>query len=594
MPSPHAALRLVAHPWFAWCLLSLPVIIIYGNFLERPLVFDDFAFIQSTARSDSYLSDLLHLRLRSLPYATFEWARTLFGQNLAGWHSGNLLLHLGVITSLWLLLHQLFNHCLPAVSGARTTLTPDWLAFFAALIFALHPVSVYAVAYLNQRSTIMATLFTLLMWHYFAKGLLRERYAWLWLSVALYMLAVLSKEHAVTAPAVCIVLLLLLKSHLRPHIAKLLPIFIAYGLIAIFVVLQMRTQHVLGEAYQAEGKLALAKLELTTAPPPTTRINTDSNKSDTTTLTPSAPLQQNAQENTIPQQDVLATSANTQMNTSHLLSIITEAFLFFKYLGLWLLPNTAWMSIDMFYPFITRINSFPELLGCIAFIIYPVIAIRYLLQREHRGLLGFALLCPWLLFTTEFTVIRVQETFVLYRSYLWMAGSFAALPFLCQKLSARTATLCLTSIAVLLMPLTWQRLSTFADPIALWTDAAKLVEHSQDNLPGVERIFYNRGVFLKNAHRDEDAIADFSKTIALGNDQGYLTVNAYYNRGRIYMEQQHYQLAADDFNKAITLEPKNNDFYFLKGLALEKLNDNKGAEQAYKENFLRSMPFLQQ
>ena len=55
----------------------------------------------------------------------------------------------------------------------RIALSPSWLAFFGALIFALHPAAVYAVAYLNQRSTLMATLFTLVMWRLFLEGLIR-------------------------------------------------------------------------------------------------------------------------------------------------------------------------------------------------------------------------------------------------------------------------------------------------------------------------------------------------------------------------------------------------------------------------------------
>ncbi len=50
-----------------------------------------------------------------------------------------------------------------------------------------------------------------------------------------------------------------------------------------------------------------------------------------------------------------------------------------------------------------------------------------LLRGASKGLLGFALLFPWVLFATELASVRLQEPFVLYRSYLWIPGLFIAL-----------------------------------------------------------------------------------------------------------------------------------------------------------------------
>ena len=58
---------------------------------------------------------------------------------------------------------------------------------------------------------------------------------------------------------------------------------------------------------------------------------------------------------------------------------------------------------------------------------HPLLPVTLIWRGGRLGLLGFALLAPWLLFATELSAVRIQEQFVLYRSYLWMAPAFAGL-----------------------------------------------------------------------------------------------------------------------------------------------------------------------
>lgn len=67
----------------------------------------------------------------------------------------------------------------------------------AVTLFALHPLAVYAVGYLIQRSILMATLFALLACWAFVRGLQTRSPAWFTGALLSYLLAVLSKEHAV-------------------------------------------------------------------------------------------------------------------------------------------------------------------------------------------------------------------------------------------------------------------------------------------------------------------------------------------------------------------------------------------------------------
>ena len=523
-----------------WALTALcvPVIFLYTQFLGNPPVFDDLPFFHGT-EFGLYENTLFSFNLRWLPLATFVWTRHLLGDAIIWLRLGNLFFHLATCITLFLFLRRLFEQVIP-IRNDNQTLSPFWLAFFAALIFALHPISVYAAGYLVQRTTLMATLFALLTWRFFLEGLITERRSWLYASTATYFFAVLSKEHAIMTPAISIALLVLVYPQPLHRLKQIVPTLVLYVLIAAFTVFQRRAEHVLGQAYEPIASEMIARL-----------------------------------------------GANIDPHLIYPLSVLTQSWTFFKYLWLWLIPNPAFMSVDTCQTFATRLWSFPEVLGATGFITYAVIATRLLLQRGLIGLLGFALLCPWLLFFTELATVRIQEVFVLYRSYLWMAGLFACLPFVCQKLTAKQAAITLTSISLLIMPLTFARLATFSHPLLLWDDAARRIKNN-DECPVMDRILNNRARALMELGRYPEAINDLTRSLKIPGIQQKQMVSVlasnYYNRGFAYLKNQQYQLALADFNTIVEpLPPEWRDFYFYKAQAFEGLHELSSARQYYEK-----------
>jgi tetratricopeptide (TPR) repeat protein len=208
-------------------------------------------------------------------------------------------------------------------------------------------------------------------------------------------------------------------------------------------------------------------------------------------------------------------------------------------------------------------------------------------------LLGFALLCPWLLFFTELATVRIQEIIVLYRSYLWMIGFFAVLPFLCQKMTAKQSVVTLSLIALLMVPLTWFRLTTFSHPLLLWDDAIRRV-HDDTACPMIGRMLTNRGLVLAELKRYPESIDDFSRAITAGSAQqkSPLTFAAtYYNRGAVYLQSEQYQLALDDFSRIQepSDEKERHALYIYTGYAYEKLHDLSTARQFYEKACLDGM-----
>lgn len=511
-------------------MLFLTASLLYGSFLRNPLVFDDSNLLDNIA--GSYAGLLSYFSLRWFPYISIGWTWSIAGMDLLWMRLGNLLLHAANAVALFAFLHKLFD-CALDPHERNQTLSPLWLAFFGALIFTLHPVAVYGVAYLIQRSILMATLFSLLTWLAYLQGLIRGKQIWFAAAAICYFFAVFSKEHSVMVPAVALALTFLLRRPSAELLKQIAPVFILFALVGGFVIL--KSKGVLGSPYEPGAGEIFAQLS--------------------------------------------ESRGASHGNNTYLLSVMTQSFLFFKYLLLWIVPYPGWMSVDMREPFAMRVLSWPFFPGLIGFILYGAIAIKLLLARGKKGLTGFALLCPWLLFATELASIRVQEPFVLYRSYLWMAGSFAALPFLCRRLQARHAFALLLAIGIMLLPLSWNRLTTFSSPLLLWDDAEKLVR-DKSNLPWSDRIYYNRGNAHRNMGSRQQAIADYSKAIAIRPGIGPM----YNNRGFAYLEEGRYAEALRDFDQTIEINPDHAKAHVGRALIYEMTKNYR----ASMENFKRS------
>jgi len=525
-------------PYLQIVLLLLAVIALYAGSLSAPLVFDDGSFFDDPSNIAKYSQTYFSMDLRWLPYASLARTVNWLGFDIFWLRLGNVLLHAANAITLFFLLRRLFQVTLAnddAPDGTPASLT--WFAFFGALIFALHPVAVYGVAYLIQRSTLMATLFVLLMLRVYLEGLLRGGWYWMLAAILFYVAAVYSKEHSIAAPGVALALTFLIRKPSAALLKQIAPFSILLALVAAIVIYIFSAKGILGIAYEprAMGMLyASARMQ-----------------------------------------------GLTDLPNVYLLSIFTQSWLFFKYLGLWLVPNPAWMSVDMREPFAMSLFGW-HTLGVVAFLAYFCAAVWLLLKQGRRGLLGFALLFPWILFLTELSTVRAQEPFVLYRSYLWMPGLFAALPVVFGWLAPKKAFILLSVVGLLLIPLSLNRLNTFSSTLLLWDDAEKLVRN-KPGAYGVERIYTNRGNKLFQLRRYDEAIADFSKAIAVFPSDELV----YGSRGKAYYFLGKYQDAILDFNHALALKPDSRRLYYDRAMAYRALGNFAAAQ----EDFTKSCAF---
>ncbi len=412
-------------------IISLLAIVglVYLPFLGNPLFFDDLQFFSSTV--GRYTNSLFHFSPRWLPHASLAWTWTYFSDIPHIHRLFNILLHCVNVVLIFFLIRQLTT----LIASEIKTVYCNWGAWLGALFYACNPVTTYAVGYLIQRSILMATLFTLAMQLAYLRGLVCEKNLsqklWLILSLLFYFLAVSSKEHSLMAPAILLAMTILLRPRILVDKRVLWLTWLGYMVIALILILRMKG--LLGVAYEHDAADLFDQQGI-------------------------------AEASTMP----------------HLLSALTQAGLFFKYLLLWLLPNPAWMSIDMRETFAGSLNAWGNWLGLIGFVLYGLLAFGLLLRKGKAGLAGLALLYPCLFFMVEFSTIRIQEPFVLYRSYLWLPGMMLFFPLLLSILPNRKRTMiALTLLTLSLVPLSWNRLWVLADDCRLWNDAALLLPNER-------------------------------------------------------------------------------------------------------------------
>jgi protein O-mannosyl-transferase len=206
-------------PRFRRLILSLILVattfVVYGPALHGAFLFDDDSLLTSSAivkaadglRRIWFTTQPLDYWPLTNSSFWLEWR--LWGLNPTGYHVTNVVLHVGSAFLLWAIL-------------CRLSIPGGWLA---AMIFALHPVSVQSVAWIAQRKNALSMLFFLLSIYWYLKivegagddaardgpeAVATDRLARLrayWLSLAAFVLAMLSKGSVAILPGALLLLI---------------------------------------------------------------------------------------------------------------------------------------------------------------------------------------------------------------------------------------------------------------------------------------------------------------------------------------------------------------------------------------------------
>jgi tetratricopeptide (TPR) repeat protein len=221
--------------WSGAVLIAILVLLAYSSVFHAGFIWDDDSYITENPHL-AHLSGLFSIwfspgatpQYYPMVFSVFWLENHLWGLNPAGYHLVNIIIHLLNALLVWTALRHL-----------RIT----W-AFWAAALFALHPVHVETVAWVTELKNVLSLFFYLLALlayfrflnirgdEYRSERRLRGYYA---AAFICFLLALLSKTVTATLPAVILLLLWWRDGKIAwKDVARLSPFFVAGVIMGLF------------------------------------------------------------------------------------------------------------------------------------------------------------------------------------------------------------------------------------------------------------------------------------------------------------------------------------------------------------------------
>lgn len=439
-------------------VLAVLVFLVYSSNLDGAFIFDDSRIENNPALHITELTfdSLARAALESLPktrpvaHVSFALNYYFHGFETRGYHLVNICIHVLASVVLFLFLKTTLN----LLPERRKCGPGTWLAFGAALVWAVHPLQTQSVTYIIQRMNSMATLFYILALYLYARGrLAREGGVKCFLfgaAILASLLALGSKETAATLPFVVFLYEWYFFRDLSPA---------------------WLTRQVIPAALLLAAITLLAVLYLGLSP-----VNS-----------------------------VIGSYSGRSFTLAQ--RLLTEPRVVLFYLSLLLFPHPGRLNLDHHVTVSTGLFSPPSTF-------FSALALLLLLAAAIGGarrwrLVSFAIL--WYLgnLVIESSFIGLELIFE-HRNYLpSMLLILGALIILRDAIPGDRAKIALLTVVVLVFSFwTYERNRVWRDRISLWSDAAA-------KSPAKARPHSNLGVALKKAGRLEEAIFHFTETIRL-------------------------------------------------------------------------------
>jgi len=512
--------------------IALPIalgIVVYINVLPNGFVFDDMttivhnAHIKDLAKNFPAFFNLDYFKIAQAevsyrPIATLSYflIYALFGLNPLAFHLSSLLLHIFNVIAVYALVDIIRRN-------KRSSL-------IAALVFACHPVLTEAVNCISYNEDLLATFFYLLALLLYIKAGARNNPSNLpiyFFSLVYFFVALLSKEMAITLPAIIFLYDVTLRETVKTNgfikqavatIDKQKFCYIGFALVALFyLVLRFK---------------------------------------------------------------ILVNPADS---FSHSRAGLFERILFlpdhlFDYIKLVLFPLDLNAEYSFAYP-----DRFLEFSNLFSFIVIITITVGSFFIYKHSKGIFFGIW--WFIITLlpVLNLIEIHNPIAERYLYLPLVGFCMVIAILINEIPgrsdlaqpknvARLKYSILIGLLIFYSLVTVVRNPVWKDNFSVW---ANTVEKSPDNpiVHGGLGLAYQERGFL------DESIVEFTKAIELGPNMA----KNHYNIGRAYEENGLFKNAIGAYKKAVDLDPAYTDAYFNLANLYMRLQLRKDAISAYRK-----------
>ena len=538
--------------WLPQLVLAAAVVVVYAASVSNGFVYfdDDKAILYNRALQNPSLGKFFTGENLGM-YAPFSWIAYWIGQGISGkeawgYHLLGLLLHALNTAMVFNLLKRLTGR--------------DWAAFFAALLFAVHPVQVEAISWAAALSTVLFTTFYLGSLLSYLQWKKRSNIMWLGLSFLAFLAGCLSKSAAVTLPIILLVIDLYLdkttsdpsgSNHLKNGLLNKVPFFAGAFIFGLYTF----------TTRELEGH------------------------------------------------NIETSSAIFSFTDRFLMACQTLLFYPVKLL----IP----FGYSISYPFVKMDGVWGWEYYVAPFILLALGLLVWIKGRNHPDiLLGIALFLLPLSIMLPFRTVGSFELRSDRYVYFSCVGLFFLAGIFLEKVNPRLRNQIMILVASCLAFLAFRQTHVWSDGVKLFENCTEktpesslcqcnlaynqlisndypgAVEHYTESLkydPGTVEAYNGRGQAYFQLRKYPEALADFTAAI----QAGIVTPKLFLNKGKCLVILNRAPEAVPDLNRSIELEPKSPEAFYFRGVAYEKGGDLVNAMKDYGQAILLNPNYVE-
>ncbi len=522
------------HPANAFLLLGIIIILCYSNTFHSSWHFDDYPnilfnpnlHIENLSLEDLkgsfYEAGSNQSRFRRPTAAVTFAVNWYFGKdNVAGYHSVNIFIHILTAFFLFLATAQLFRT--PALVSLYNENQVYFCALLSAVFWAVHPIQTQAVTYIVQRMASLAAMFYILANWLYLKGrnIQNQIHAVFFYAGVLvcFVLAVGAKENAILLPLSLVLAEIIFFEHLKEKKKRKFLLFFSLiaGLVFFCVALFFMKGSIFSFLQGYEARFFSLSERMMTQP----RI--------------------------------------LLLYLSQLIWPVADRFS---------LMHDIEISVSLFTPW----STIPSIL-----LVLSLIAAGMLLIHRNP-LISFSILFFFLNHLVESSIIPLEMVYE-HRNYLpsfflflpIAAGIHKGLDYFRAKFFMHALVTVFVIFIIISAGIgTYTRNRVWATEKSLWTDTML-------KAPGLARPVHNLGECYAKEGDDDTALHLYQKALHLTDMRIGQKAYTYHNIGNIYQKYGKYEAAADYYRKAVKDNPGHTDALYNLALTLVQLNDPESA-----------------